>query len=87
MNWLHNPITGPTGLFKLRTSSPQFKKHPKFIYKILTKVATEAVKILSIKRFFLITITSKFEFIGLLFLTSLITTEVFPKEINYRMPD
>lgn len=54
------PIAGPTGRFKFRIISPQFRAQPKLIYKMLTKVATDDVKTVSMTRFLRITVTSNF---------------------------
>lgn len=55
--WPNNPMLGPTGLFKIFLKSPQSIAQPKLTYSMLTSVATLAVNMVSIKRFFLITIT------------------------------
>lgn len=82
------PIAGPMGLFKMDFSSPQSMAQPKLMYKILTNVATEAVNMMSMKRFFLMTTTSKlslhFSFVTL----CLQRIEVLPKkELNMNLLD
>ncbi len=57
--WQHNPTTGPKGLFIVATMTGHSRVHPMLTYDIETSITTDSVKIKSMTRCVLTTLTSK----------------------------